>query len=194
MAVRSLLRWRGWASAVGVKLAAPFGVTTSIDATELLINALSFHFMDESLRIDAIDRQIVAQLERNARASFATVGHDVGLSAPAVKRRVDRLMDAGVITGFRASVDANALGHGVEAFVELYTKGRTSAVEIARVVARVPEVQDAWTVTGDANALLRVRTSDTAHLERTLEDLRDDPAVLQTKSCVVLSGLLPRSS
>ncbi|KAA0021476.1 Lrp/AsnC family transcriptional regulator [Antrihabitans cavernicola] len=147
--------------------------------------------MDDSLRIDSVDRQIVAQLERNARASFAAIGNDVGLSAPAVKRRVDRLLDAGVITGFRATVDANALGHGVEAFVELYTSGRTSAIEIARVVARIPEVQDAYTVTGDANALLRVRTSDTAHLERTLEELRTDPAVLQTKSCVVLSRLLP---
>ncbi len=147
--------------------------------------------MDDSLRIDRVDRLIVAHLERNARASFATIGSDVGLSAPAVKRRVDRLVESGVITGFRAIVDANALGHGVEVFVELYCSGRTSAVDIARVVARVPEVQDAYTVTGDANALLRVRTSDTAHLERTLEALRSDPAVLQTKSSVVLSRLLP---
>ncbi|MBD0323805.1 MAG: Lrp/AsnC family transcriptional regulator [Aldersonia sp.] len=150
--------------------------------------------MDDSLRADALDRRIIASLERNARASYATIGAEVGLSAPAVKRRVDRLVDMGVITGFHASVDPRALGHDVSAFVELYTEGRTAAVEIARIVARHPEVQEAYTVTGDANALLRVRTTDTGHLERTLENLRADPAVLQTKSSVVLSRLLPPTS
>ncbi|MFF2109474.1 Lrp/AsnC family transcriptional regulator [Rhodococcus koreensis] len=147
--------------------------------------------MDDSLRLDGLDRRIVARLERNARSSFATIGAEVGLSAPAVKRRVDRLVESGVITGFHAALDPRALGHGVEVFVELYCSGRTSAVEIARIVSRHTEVQEAYTVTGDANALLRVRTTDTAHLERTLENLRSEPAVLQTKSSVVLSRLIP---
>ncbi|MBC2643388.1 MULTISPECIES: Lrp/AsnC family transcriptional regulator [unclassified Rhodococcus (in: high G+C Gram-positive bacteria)] len=147
--------------------------------------------MDDSLRMDVLDRRIVARLERNARSSFATIGADVGLSAPAVKRRVDRLVESGVITGFHAALDPRALGQGVEVFVELYCSGRTSAVEIARIVSRHTEVQEAYTVTGDANALLRVRTTDTAHLERTLENLRSEPAVLQTKSSVVLSRLIP---
>lgn len=147
--------------------------------------------MDDLLRIDGLDRRIVALLEQNARASFATIGAKIGLSAPAVKRRVDRLIECGVITGFHASVDPRALGHDVSAFVELYTEGRTPALEIARIAARHAEVQEAYTVTGDANALLRVRTTDTSHLERTLENLRTHPAVLQTKSSVVLSRLLP---
>ncbi|HEY5854482.1 MAG TPA: Lrp/AsnC ligand binding domain-containing protein [Aldersonia sp.] len=147
--------------------------------------------MDESLRIDAVDRTIVALLERNARASYAAIGAEVNLSAPAVKRRVDRLVDAGVITGFHASVDASALGHAVSAFVELYCSGRTASSEIARVVRRVPEVREAYTITGEANALLRVRTTDTVHLERTLESLRANPMILQTKSSVVLSPLMP---
>lgn len=147
--------------------------------------------MSESLRLDQVDRSIIAWLERNARTSFATIGADVGLSAPAVKRRVDRLLDAAVITGFHAAVDPEAIGRGVEVFVELHTIGRTSAHEIARLVAKHAEVHDAYTVTGDANALLHIRTSDTSHLERTLENLRSDPAVLQTKTSVVLSRLMP---
>ncbi|MEV0945862.1 Lrp/AsnC family transcriptional regulator [Rhodococcus sp. NPDC049939] len=146
--------------------------------------------MSDSLRLDNQDRLIVALLERNARSSFVAIGAEVGLSAPAVKRRVDRLVASGVITGFHAALDARALGHDVEAFVELHCSGRTSAAEIARIVSRHPEVLEAYTVTGDANALLRIRTTDTAHLERTLENLRSEPAVLQTKSSVALSRLI----
>ncbi|AOW92104.1 AsnC family transcriptional regulator [Rhodococcus sp. WMMA185] len=150
--------------------------------------------MSGSLRLDSQDRLIVAHLERNARSSFAAIGAEVGLSAPAVKRRVDRLVASGVITGFHAALDARALGHDVEAFVELHCSGRTSAAEIARIVSRHPEVLEAYTVTGDANALLRVRTTDTAHLERTLENLRSEPAVLQTKSSIALSRLISPTS
>jgi DNA-binding Lrp family transcriptional regulator len=55
--------------------------------------------------LDDIDQRIVARLRDDARASFAEIGSAVGLSAPAVKRRVDRLRAAGVITGFTAVVD-----------------------------------------------------------------------------------------
>lgn len=140
--------------------------------------------------MDALDRQIVAQLQRNARASFAVVGARVGLSAPAVKRRVDRLLDRGVITGFTAVVDPEALGWGTEAFVELYCSGRTTAGQIAELARRHPEVSAAYTVTGEANALLRLRTADTGHLEEALERIRAEAAVVQTRSRVVLSRLV----
>lgn len=148
--------------------------------------------MPDPLRLDAVDRGIVVALERNARASFATIGAQVGLSAPAVKRRLDRLLDAGVITGFTARVDPEALGWSTEAFVELYCDGRTSATQIAGLVARHPEVTAAYTVTGDANALLHLRTSGTDHLEQALERIRAEKAVSQTRSRVVLSRLLTR--
>lgn len=143
--------------------------------------------------MDALDRSIVAQLQQNARASFAAVGSRVGLSAPAVKRRVDRLLQRGVITSFTAVVDEQALGWGTEAFVELYCSGRTTAGEIAELARRHPEVSAAYTVTGEANALLRLRTQDTAHLEEALERIRAENAVVQTRSRVVLSRLVVRT-
>lgn len=66
-------------------------------------------------RVDALDQRIIALLTEDARASYADIGHRVGLSAPAVKRRVDRLRDSGVITGFAALVDPAALGWTTEA-------------------------------------------------------------------------------
>ncbi|MQA93811.1 MAG: AsnC family transcriptional regulator [Streptosporangiales bacterium] len=141
------------------------------------------------MRLDEIDRQIVAMLAKDGRASFATVGQRVGLSAPAVKRRVDRLRATGVIKGFVAVVDPAAAGWGTEAFVELFCEGRTAATEIFAGLRRHPEVAAAYTITGDANALIHLRTRDIEHLEETLERLRREPNIVQTKTAIVLSSL-----
>lgn len=146
------------------------------------------------MRLDDSDRRIVARLSRDGRASYREVGAEVGLSAPAVKRRVDRLRDAGVIEGFAAVVDPGALGWGTEAFIEVFCVGRTPPRRIADVAAGIAEVIGAYTITGDADALVHVRVGDTGHLERLLERLADEPFVARTRSVIVLSRLLERPS
>ena len=75
-------------------------------------------------RLDDTDERILAELAENARATFAEIGECVNLSAPAVKRRVDRMLDSGVIRGFTTVVDRNALGWNTEAYVQVYCHGR----------------------------------------------------------------------
>jgi len=145
------------------------------------------------VRLDEIDRQIVAWLQKDARASFRTIGSEVGLSAPAVKRRVDRLLAEGVITGFTALTDPRALGWTTEAFVAVYCEGRTEPDRIRTAVAKHPEVIAAYTVTGDHDALLHLRVRDTAHLEDVLQRIRSEPIITQTRSLVVLTRLLERA-
>src|SRR4051794_13324458 len=142
--------------------------------------------------MDDIDRQIVALLRQNARRSFESIGMRVSLSAPAVKRRVDRLEAAGVIRGYSAQVDPGRYGWDTHAVVALYCEGRMAAREVRAVVASHPEVTAAYTVAGDASAVLHVRARDTEHLERTLERLRDNPGVTRTQTQVVLSTLFER--
>jgi DNA-binding Lrp family transcriptional regulator len=84
------------------------------------------------MSLDEIDARIVTALIRDARASYAVIGNEVGLSAPAVKRRVDRLRASGAITGFSARVDPAALGWTTEAYVELFCHGSTAPEEIGR--------------------------------------------------------------
>jgi DNA-binding Lrp family transcriptional regulator len=144
------------------------------------------------LRLDEIDRRIVASLSADARTSYRTVGAEIGLSAPAVKRRVDRLLDVGVIERFTTVLDPRALGWSTEAFIELYCEGRTPPRVIRTTLARYPEVVGAYTITGDPDALVHIRTSDTAHLEATLERIRSEPFVVRTRSEMVLSRLLER--
>jgi DNA-binding Lrp family transcriptional regulator len=142
--------------------------------------------------VDSIDARIIAALVRNARASYAVIGNEVGLSAPAVKRRVDRLRAAGAITGFSARVDPVAMGWTTDAYVELFCGGRTSPEEIAAGVRRYPEVVDACTVTGDADALVHIRAADVRHFEDVMERIRAEPFVVRSRSVIVLSRLVDR--
>ncbi len=144
------------------------------------------------MAFDDLDRSIVAALVADARATYAEVGVAVGLSAPAVKRRVDRLLASGAITGFSARVDASALGWTTEAYVELFCQGRTTPGDIAAAVAKHPEVVDACTITGDADALLHIRAADVRHFERVVERIGAEPLVVRTRSAIVLSRLVSR--
>jgi DNA-binding Lrp family transcriptional regulator len=124
--------------------------------------------------------------------SLAEIGERVNLSSPAVKRRVDRLRATGVITGFTARVDPAALGQDTEAFVELHCAANTSPSALRDKLLREPEVVAAWTVSGEADALLHVRTADVTHLEATLERIRAHPDIARTKTTIVLSRLIAR--
>ena len=144
------------------------------------------------MALDELDRRIVAALIEDARATYAEVGALVGLSAPAVKRRVDRLRASGAITGFSARVDPSALGWTTEAYVELFCRGRTSPAQIAAAVGKHPEVISACTVTGEADALLHIRAADTRHFEQVVERISAEPLVVRTRSVIVLSRLVHR--
>ena len=144
----------------------------------------------ESLQMDAVDQRIIALLVADARASFAEIGARVSLSAPAVKRRVDRLRSRGIIKGFTAVIDPAAVGWTTEAFVELFCTGRTTPAQITVATRRHPEVVGAYTVSGEADALVHLRAADIGHLEQALERLRAEPFVTSTRSMVVLSRLV----
>nr|WP_221380552.1 Lrp/AsnC family transcriptional regulator [Actinoplanes polyasparticus] len=142
------------------------------------------------MQLDAVDQRIIALLVADARSSFAEIGAKVSLSAPAVKRRVDRLRSRGVIKGFTTVVEPSAVGWTTEAFVELFCTGRTTPAQITVATRRHPEVVGAYTVSGEADALVHLRAADIGHLEQVLERLRAEPFVTSTRSMIVLSRLV----
>jgi DNA-binding Lrp family transcriptional regulator len=142
--------------------------------------------------MDAIDHQIIALLRENARRSFQDIGERVSLSAPAVKRRVDRLQHDGVISGYAATIDPAKLGWNTLAIVELYCEGRMPASQVRANLEHHEEVVSAYTVAGESAAVVILRARDTEHLERTLEQIREPPGVIRTQTQVVLSTLLDR--
>jgi Lrp/AsnC family transcriptional regulator, leucine-responsive regulatory protein len=142
--------------------------------------------------LDQIDRTIVALLQENAKLTFAHVGAEVGLSPTAVKRRVDRLERDGVIAGYGARIDARAMGDGIEALIEIYCSDRTAPADVGRSLAGMDQIISAFTVSGEADAVVRVRVESIGSLEHFVERLRRDRNVVRTKTLIVLSTLIDR--
>ncbi|WP_030427346.1 Lrp/AsnC family transcriptional regulator [Allokutzneria albata] len=142
--------------------------------------------------MDSIDHRIISCLVADARSSYAEIGSTVGLSAPAVKRRVDKLLDAGVLRGFTAVVDPEALGWGTEAFVEVHCHGNIRPGTLRAGLEPLAEVKAAYTVSGSADAIVHLRAASIHHMETALERLRAVDFIDRTVSTVVLSTLLER--
>jgi DNA-binding Lrp family transcriptional regulator len=143
------------------------------------------------LQIDDLDRQIVAELVRDARQSYAAIGEQVGLSASAVKRRTDRLCRDGAVIGFSAVLNPEAAGT-TEAFVELYCQDPIAPENITRVLDRHPQVIAAYIVSGEPDALVHLRTRTVAELDDVLEQIRADLRAERSRSSIVLAQLLHR--
>jgi DNA-binding Lrp family transcriptional regulator len=140
--------------------------------------------------MDDLDGKILSLLVEDGRRTYGDIGRRVSLSTPAVKRRVDRLRERGVLRGYTAVVDHSALGASTEALVELFYAPGTLLDEVTRTLSRHPEVVEAWSVTGEADAIARVRTHDNADLERLIMELQREGLVERTRSQVVMSQLV----
>jgi Lrp/AsnC family leucine-responsive transcriptional regulator len=105
--------------------------------------------------LDPTDRRIVTELVADGRLSFAELGRRVNLSPPAVADRVDRLERAGVITGYRATVDPRALGYELEAIVRIKPAAR-QLPKIPELAAEIPEISECHRITGDDCFFLKV--------------------------------------
>ncbi|WP_062074419.1 Lrp/AsnC family transcriptional regulator [Demequina lutea] len=140
--------------------------------------------------MDDLDHRIIDELRVDGRASFADLGLRVGLSASAVKRRVDRLVDTGVIRGFGVRLDPDVDGQKIESYVELFCRGTVAPHELTRILGAIPNVVEALTVTGQADAIVRLRAATMPDLEVALEKIRDAAQVDKTRSAIVLSRLV----
>jgi Lrp/AsnC family transcriptional regulator, leucine-responsive regulatory protein len=91
-------------------------------------------------------------------------------------------------------VDHGAMGWNTEALVELFYRPGTTLDDVTETLRKHPEVVEAWSVTGEADAIVRVRTEDNAALERLIMDLQRNGLVMRTRSQVVLSRLVGRTA
>ena len=140
------------------------------------------------LSLDDTDQAILKLLVQDARLSASEIGRRVGLSPAAAKRRIDRLEQLGVVTGYTATVDYAKLGGLIEAFVELRFDGSTKVGDIDRTFLDVPEVVEAFTTAGDPDALARVQVQDLDHLKQVIDKIRRTGRVTGTKTLIVLGG------
>jgi Lrp/AsnC family transcriptional regulator, leucine-responsive regulatory protein len=136
--------------------------------------------------LDERDLEIVAALQEDARATYADVGQRVGLSASSVHDRVRKLEQAGVIRGYRAIVDPDALGLLITALIAATPLDPQQPDDLPDRLADFPEVEDCLSVAGEANYILKVRTRTTADLEDLIRRLREKAGVA-TRTTIALS-------
>jgi Lrp/AsnC family leucine-responsive transcriptional regulator len=144
--------------------------------------------MASNYELDGIDTKIVDLLVKDGRRTLSDIGKAVGLSAPAVKRRLDRLEQDGVILGYTALLDHSKLGRPIEAFTELRFAGKTKVADIAGVASGLAEVEAVHTIAGDPDALVHMRVRDVADLTRVIDSLRRTGKVTGTKTLIVLAS------
>ena len=120
--------------------------------------------MDFSLNpaLDAHDTRILAELQNDARLTMAELGRRVHLSQPAVTERVKKLEAAGVISGYRATVNLSKLGYGIRAIIRV---GRADYARVVELVQQTPECVNAYNVTGDDSWILEIAVIDVSHLD-----------------------------
>lgn len=146
--------------------------------------------MSQPSAVDAVDQVLLARLQDNGRTSHAALAREVGLSAPSVQERVRRLEAAGIIRGYRAVVDAAALGEGllVVVAVSLDHHGEERVSAFRAAIERLDEVVECLYLTGTSDFLLKVRVRDVSHYQRWLmTGLSSVPGVDRVQSSVVLA-------
>ena len=118
--------------------------------------------------LDPIDHKIIAELSADGRVSFAELGRRTNLSSPAVAERVKRLEQAGVITGYRAEIDPQALGYQLTAIVRVKPAVRQLS-KIADLAAEIPEIEECLRITGEDCFYIKLHLASIAHLPEVLD-------------------------
>jgi Lrp/AsnC family transcriptional regulator, leucine-responsive regulatory protein len=137
--------------------------------------------------LDALDRRILAELQRDGRLSHQDLSERVGLSPTPCARRMRQLQDEGYITGYSAQVDEAKMGFGFSVFVSVKLDRQVDdqLVAFEGAVAQYPEVVDCWLMTGNRDYLLRVAVSGLDEFERFLTGrLTKVPGVASLESSI----------
>lgn len=139
-----------------------------------------------SSAVEELDRQIVDLLMADGRMSYTDLGKATGLSTSAVHQRVRRLEQRGIIRGYAAIVDAEAVGLPLTAFISVKPFDPSAPDDIPERLADVPEIEACHSVAGDENYILKVRVATPSELEHLLARVRSLAGV-STRTTVVLS-------
>jgi Lrp/AsnC family leucine-responsive transcriptional regulator len=141
---------------------------------------------EEEASVEEIDRKIVSLLARNGRMSFTDLAKQAGLSVSAVHQRVRKLEQDGVIMGYAAVLDPDAIGLPLTAFVSIKPFDPAAPDDVPQRLEHLVGIEACHSVAGEENYILKVRVASPAALEELLQQLRTLGGV-STRTTVVLS-------
>ncbi|GAA5212516.1 Lrp/AsnC family transcriptional regulator [Microbacterium kyungheense] len=129
--------------------------------------------------------RILDEVSRDGRATLAQLSEKAGLSVSAVQARLKRLESSGVIRGYRAVVDAEAVGKPLAAFVEITPLDPAQPDNAPELLEHLAEIEACHSIAGDSSYMLLVRVASPRHLESLIRDIRSAASV-NTRTTVVL--------
>jgi len=139
------------------------------------------------MELDSVDRHILSLLQENCKLPLARIGERVGLSAPSVAERIDKLEKGGVIRGYTAVLDARKLGKDITAFIGVFVDHPKLITKFEKEIDHFESVQECHHVTGQHTLLLKVKVENTSALEELIRKIRSLEGVSRTETSVVLS-------
>ncbi|AWI82108.1 transcriptional regulator [Parazoarcus communis] len=142
--------------------------------------------------LDRIDRKILVELQKNGRVSMTELAQRIGLSATPCTERVRRLERDGIITGYHAHLDPQALGKSLLVFIEIKLSTRSGEVfeRVRKELTTIPEVMECHLVSGDFDYLIKARIGEMSEYRRLLGDLLTQlPSAAESRSYVVMEEL-----
>lgn len=142
--------------------------------------------------MDTIDRKLLGLLAEDATIAYRDLGEKLGLSAPSIFERVKKLKAHGVIKQTTITIDGEAIGRPLMAFVHVMTEGWGKTTEMM-ALEDDPRVEEIHAVAGDTCMILKVRCESTRALEELLKKIYDIPAVKGTRSYIALNTYLERN-
>ncbi len=138
--------------------------------------------------LDSTDLAIIELLKKNARYPYKKIAEKLGLSESAVRKRVKKLVEKGVIKKFTIEVDTEKMGKSITAFIKVNHAG-FKADKVIKSLVKIPEVEEAFYMSGKCGILLRVSVDSIKALDQLVEGIMQIPGVLSVENYVVLRKL-----
>jgi DNA-binding Lrp family transcriptional regulator len=144
-----------------------------------------------SAPIDALDARLVLLLAAEPRIGVLEASRRLGIARGTAQARLDRLQSRGVITGFGPDVDPAALGYGVMGFATLEIRQKGGHDAVAEHLAGIPEVLEAYTITGAADLMCRIVARSNADLQRVIDRIVAYDGIVRTSTVIALATQIP---
>ncbi|HDR05836.1 MAG TPA: Lrp/AsnC family transcriptional regulator [Candidatus Marinimicrobia bacterium] len=137
--------------------------------------------------MDHIDKTILKHLQENGRITYQDLAEITKMTIPAVRDRIFKMREQGIIRKFTTILDSKKLDRDVMAFISLLTSSSKHFTDIIQMVELTPEIQECYSVTGGGSHILKAITKNMTTLEKLLAEIQTWPGVTRTESSLVLS-------
>ena len=139
------------------------------------------------MKLDSIDRKILAELQKSGRESASHIAENVDVSVPTVTERIRKLQEAGVIKRFQAVIDPKSVGLDMAAIITIMSDSSQYYKEVTAAAHETPEVVQCFSTTGNGSHTLLINTKNSKTLEDLLRKVQGWPGVIRTETQIILS-------